>query len=431
MKKYNLEEIFGISRDLPLNYVARPHVDQQLSDSLLKKQHIVIHGSSKQGKTCLRKRCLNPDTYITIHCSNKMDIEALNQLILKSAGFHLVTSETKAISGRTKVKASIGFNFLIKGNVEPEFEGDYTKTTQVSALELDLADTNDVIDSLERIQFNKHIVLDDFHYLKPQTQKDFAFALKIFYERSSYCFIVSGVWMEENRLIALSGDLSGRIQSINADKWNREDLIAVIEKGQTLLNITFGNELVEEILDFCFDNVYIVQEICYRICRLYKISATLPDTFYIGNHFFGEMMISGSAVPVKAIVKEIIDQHTGRYRSFLMQFSDGLQNSDIETYKWLLYPILSVELDELATGLRFNRIKDLIRGRHQNGHRLNSQKLELALQSLSALQIEKNITPSIIDYDQTLLRLNVVDKGFLIWLYFQDKEDLMTLATFE
>lgn len=52
---YKIDEVFGVSRDLPMNYVTRENVDEKLIDGLSRSQHIVIFGSSKQGKTSLRK----------------------------------------------------------------------------------------------------------------------------------------------------------------------------------------------------------------------------------------------------------------------------------------------------------------------------------------------------------------------------------------
>ena len=65
------DDVFGINRDLPLNYQARESADTLFIDSLTRDTHLVIYGSSKQGKTSLRKHCLNKDDYIVIHCSNR------------------------------------------------------------------------------------------------------------------------------------------------------------------------------------------------------------------------------------------------------------------------------------------------------------------------------------------------------------------------
>ena len=62
------------------------------------------------------------------------------------------------------------------------------------------------------------------------------------------------------------------------------------------------------------------------------------------------------------------------------------------------------------------------RGEHFNfgfasGEELNPGNITQALQSTASLQVKKDIKPIILDYDQTNVRLNVVDKSFfLIWL---------------
>ena len=38
--------------------------------------------------------------------------------------------------------------------------------------------------------------------------------------------------------------------------------------------------------------------------------------------------------------------------------------------------------------------------------------------------------PIIIDYDESNLKLHIVDKGFLIWLEYQDKDALLSMAGF-
>jgi hypothetical protein len=114
-EKYNTEDVFGQSRELPLNYVERDDADKLLIESLYLDKHIVIYGSSKQGKTSLRKHNLNQDEYIIIHCSNKWDIGQLNSQILKQAGFQLEVSSSKTLEGKAKVSASMKIMGLFDG----------------------------------------------------------------------------------------------------------------------------------------------------------------------------------------------------------------------------------------------------------------------------------------------------------------------------
>ena len=80
----HLDEVFGVTRDIPGTYTERARVDGELIESLIRDKHIVIYGSSKQGKTSLRKWTLEPGDYTLVTCTNRMTLAKLNEAILKS-----------------------------------------------------------------------------------------------------------------------------------------------------------------------------------------------------------------------------------------------------------------------------------------------------------------------------------------------------------
>ena len=127
-----------------------------------------------------------------------------------------------------------------------EIERSSSEAITTSKLELDPEDVNDIITALADLK--QFIVLEDFHYLPVETQKDFSVALKAFHEQSRLCFIIVGVWLEENRLTVYNGDLTGRIVSVNADTWTHEELRTVINTGEALLNVQFADSF-KDILD--------------------------------------------------------------------------------------------------------------------------------------------------------------------------------------
>lgn len=63
-------------------------------------------GVRKQGKTSLRKHCINESDYIVVQCNNRMDISALNTSILKQADFRVELSTAKTETGKSKILAS-------------------------------------------------------------------------------------------------------------------------------------------------------------------------------------------------------------------------------------------------------------------------------------------------------------------------------------
>ena len=78
-RTHKRDEVFGVQRDLPLNYITRSAVDDVLIGYLTRDKHVVIFGSSKQGKTSLRKHSLNDDDYVVVQCSNKWDLPELQR----------------------------------------------------------------------------------------------------------------------------------------------------------------------------------------------------------------------------------------------------------------------------------------------------------------------------------------------------------------
>ena len=412
-KKYEIQEVFGQTREIPLNYVERDKVDNVFRESLSFNKHLVIYGSSKQGKTSLRKHNLKDDQYIIIHCLNNWDIGQLNTQILKQAGFQIEVASSKTLDGKAKVSAS--FNLFTMFDATAETEVGESSTTEKQPLELDPYDVNDIIDALESINFNKYIILEDFHYLKEETQKDFAVALKAFHENSKFTFVIVGVWLEQNRLTLLNGDLTGRVYSINADRWTDPELTQVITEGEKMLNIEFSEETKIEILKWSVGSVFITQEMCQRICIDQGILKTSS-----------EKTIVSANQKVYDLTKEIINQQTGRYNSFLRGFYHGFQQNELQMHRWLLYPILTTDpVSELLKGITYRQLKTSIRSNHPKGEELNLGNLTTALNSSHSLQLKKNIKPNILDYDQTNTILNIVDRGFVVWLIFQDRKELL------
>jgi hypothetical protein len=415
---HNVAEVFGIQREVPLNYVPRTSVDDVFVDSLTRKKHVVIYGSSKQGKTSLRKYSLKSDEYITVTCSNTANLSQLLSSILKEAGYTVIQSSTRTASGESKISVTAGAGvtagiFRASANAGRDItQGDATTQTEVS-LELDPSDVNDIIRALDEINFKQFIVLEDFHYLPSETQKEFSVALKAFHENSSLTFIIVGVWLDRNRLIQLNGDLTGRVLSVDADAWSKDELKDVISTGEKLLNITFDPTVVDQLVDGCSESVYIVQEACYRICIDEHIVETQTTSRQIGT---------GTNVSDRIIA--IVDEQAARYDTFIAKVAAGFQQTQLEMYRWILLPVLLASPELLQEGVPWETIKQLINANHPEAP-INSGNVIQALGSLSSLQVKANITPIVLDYDETRKRLNVVDRGFGLWRKSQALSSLL------
>lgn len=160
--------------------------------------------------------------------------------------------------------------------------------------------------------------------------------------------------------------------------------------------------------------MHIVQEVCRRGLRAEDIFNTQD-----------KLKIIGTATSARKLIRQVVDEQGGRYNGFLMNFADGFQQTDLEMPKWIVYAILQSSLEQLSGGLRLREISRVIKSKHPRGDDLNNGNITQALISASSLQVKKNIRPIIVDYDTTNRNLQVVDKGFLIWLASQSRDDLI------
>lgn len=406
-------DVFRTSRGLPLNYVSREKVDGIFISSLVQDSHLVVHGSSKQGKTSLRKKNLIESDYIAVVCSNNWDLSDLHLAILKEVGYKVAESESKTYKGTAKVKLSIAtplFN-IFKG--DSEVTAELAKQINKKNLELDPSDVNDVIRALKEIDFKKYVIVEDFHYMPEQAQVDFSVALKAFHENSDICFVIVGVWLENDRLTSHNGDLAGRVISINSDSWENSDFDELFFNSEALLNIEFTNEFKVAVKKNCNGSVFLVQQLCLKACEHDGVFKTQTANKLIGHSF-----------DVSANIKELLSSQNSRYVKFINDFSSGFESTELELYKWILYALIVAEKKHLEAGLPAAAARRGVESSHPNGSAVSSKKFIQALRKSVDLQVNKSIMPIVFEYDPNSMRIKIVDRSFLLWREYQDKQEL-------
>ncbi len=134
-----------------------------------------------------------------------------------------------------------------------------------------------VADLLRKVHSNKWIILENFHYLNDETQKQFAFDLRA-YQELGVRFVILGVWREKNRMALFNGDLLDRVVEVPVEPWEDRDFRRVAIKGADKLNISFSSTLVDGAIDASFASIGVFQEILKGICVEAGITETKPQS---------------------------------------------------------------------------------------------------------------------------------------------------------
>lgn len=427
MDKYRIDDVYGMARRrLPLTYVERPNVDARFLNEVGRDNHIVIYGSSKQGKTSLLLRTLQDDDYVVAQCATDWTKERLYSTILKNLGVVLVESMSRANSRGDEMSAELeveaGFSVFAKFRAKgaAKVTGGSEDSVVEKTIPVDLSSANDVIQLLDDMGFTKFVVIEDFHYLPVDVQKQFAGDLKAFYERSPVSFIIVGVWLEKNRLIVYNGDLSHRLTSIPADVWTTDELADVVRAGERYTNSTFSTPVVAELVERAQLNVGQLQEALRQMFLARGVYVT-PDT-----------PISFDDIDeVKQAFTYVAEQLAGRYANSINKFSEGLRDQTLHMYKWIMHAVIAAPSSERRAGLKTMDIVRHVQEVHPRGSGVFPNNVMAALTNVSKVQSHADITPIIFDYDLTHKRLTIVDNGFHVYLEGTSKEEALSyLAVF-
>lgn len=418
---YKTNQVFGVSNEMVATYVDRPEVDDLFVQGLSKNKHIVIYGASKQGKTSLTNRHLNESDYIRVNCSPSATMLDLYNSIVRQLNVEIIDSREikNTIGGEVKIglKAKIKIPFISSAEATGETKANKDKTDTISfkIIEYNLSLAQDLSELLREVNFQKRIILENFHYLSEDVQKQLSIDLRIF-EDYKILFIVLGIWREKNRLIQFNGDLVDRLVEVPVEPWDKTHLEKIVEEGLPLLNVSFEN-IKEHLIDTCFDSVGVFQELCKECCFAANVQETSKELIEITEDH------------VKKAIESKLNDYSSRHIRCLESFVEQKAKSSDEVPLYIPYYFIRIlmqeDFDEVTKGLRRKIIQEKIKEIHHRGDDVRPSDMGYFLQTLVSNQIKKSISPPIFDYDISTMSVKIIDSTFYFFLKNCNKEEIM------
>lgn len=412
-------QVFGVNNEAITSYLWRKEVDGKLQESIQENKHIIIYGSSKQGKSSAIRKNLQKNEFVQVNCDINSGTTDIYKSLLRKIGvrFNVVSEETTSRELHLGIAAKLKTLIAVFGMGEAELNGDITtqnnKSNTYESIEYNLDLANDLCEILKSVNFSKYIVLENFHYLDSEIQNKLAFDLRTFHD-NGYKFIIVGIWKDKNRLIQHNGELADRVNEIPVEPWTEKDFREVIRRGCEDLNILIDQKVVNQIIELSFGSIGIVQE----LCKLYCLYAGIEKKVPIFRHLTSQEYL-----------EKAIQDKVSQYETRFMRALEDIANSSV-TKDGLCMPyylvcvLVKSSIDELAQGI--NRAVLTIRLTELHHHtKLAPGHITYLLHHLTVLQCRKNISPPIFDYDREKRVLRVIDPTLLYYLNFSSGEEIM------
>lgn len=412
-----LAEVFGVSADPVLSYIVRDNIDGLFTTVLKENKHVVVYGASKQGKTALVSRYLPYDKNIIVRLSPTTNVEDIYSSILRQCGVEIETgkveektTETSATLG-IKAKATIWFFGEGEANASAGLkDGDKNQRT-FKTIPFNLAVAQDIAELLRTVKFTKKIVLENFHYLAEEKQRQLSFDLRSFQEMG-IIFVVLGVWRQKDKLRIYCPDLTDRVVDVAVESWSDDEFREVAAEGAKHLDVDFAPDVIQRCIENSFGSVGVFQELVKHTC----MAAGVLERKSV-NQKITDVGHADEAIQEKA------DQYCATHQQALELISSGNVTHSKEKEKtplhlpyYLICAILEMGYAGLEHGCSRTDITDRIKQHHHRKDDVRASDMSNLLHNLSTLQHKKGINPPLIDYDIGKRRLSAIDSTFFFFL---------------
>jgi hypothetical protein len=412
-----LDNVFGVSSKLVLSYVERQDVDNRFTAALKSNKQIVVYGSSKQGKTALVSKHSPLYQSISVSLSPKTELIDIYSSILRQANIRVETKQVETIGREAalgvgaKFKAFIPMLGIGEGSANTNLKSTVNKDREYEEIPFNLALPQDVSEILKKAKVNKNIILENFHYLNDDLQKEFAYDLRTFQDLGIR-FIILGVWREKNKMVQFNGDLLDRITEIPVEPWDEKDFHRVAQKGANELLINFNKELLDKACSASFGSIGVFQEILKETCISAKVLNQQNSILDISSDLYLQTAINKKA-----------SDYSVRHQRGLEAIASGNSNTSSSKDQdglflpyYLVRVILDSGYDGFNNGMKRDNLHKKIQAIHHRPADVRASDMSNLLYNLAKLQNNKGISPPIIDFDRNTKSLQIVDSTFYFFL---------------
>ena len=411
------QKVYGISNAYVDSYISRSNVDEDFMNGLRSDKHIIIYGSSKQGKSSLIRQYIMDGENIEIDCGPRTQLIDIYKSLLRQLNVEIEESYSvekgKEVGGKIGLKAKLKIPFISEGEATVEASGKITRnrTIEYKRVEYDLSLAQDISEVIKQCDYEGRVVMENFHYLPMSVQKELSYDLRTF-EDKNILFIILGIWRERNRLTQFNGDLTDRLIEVPVEPWSEEDFKKVIKEGEPVLNVSFEN-LVDEIIAKSNGSIGVLQELCKYTC----LKAGVKETNHLDTIILDKIYLD------EAIMYKVGD-YSSRHIHCLEEFISG-DDTKLNLPYFFLQVILESEIEDLERGLRKSEIENKINSLKENDNVIRNTDFNRFFNHIVEYQLKKEISPPLFDFDKGDQTIKIIDSTFIFFIRHKDRQELM------
>lgn len=351
MDIHNVTDVFTPASQAKLTFIERDDsINDELVESLMTPgKQIIIYGQSGSGKSTLIMNKLE-QTYegvIISRCTSSIKFEELVLDAFDQLNVYYTGSSTKnsTLSIGAHLKASYE---IIQGQIQTG----YSKTTsekqeRILPPQLTPQRLAEFLGSVKSCW-----VVEDFHKLEDSEKTKFAQNMKVFFDSASKFpevkMIAVGAVGTARDVVNYDSEMSNRVSEIFVSTLTPDELHAILDKGEKLLNLEFGQGNKNKIVSFANGLGAICHQLALNLCFSKSIYTTCKKKKIFNS--------DDLKVALQKYVQSNSDSLKGRYEKAVRVQRKGIYNNGKE----ILFALSQVGSEEAT----YNQLYEIIRRTH-------------------------------------------------------------------
>ncbi len=276
-RKYRRSEVFVAGGQPTVTYNPRPGqgFDQRVRDYLDEKHRLLcITGPTKSGKTVLIREVI-PDA-IRLSGGDMRTIDDFWSDIADALGGFTDESAERTWSDSETDTDRVGAGFKPGG---VGVDGDAVKAREKGNEQTRSRSRSRDPRRVAKQELRKTmrpIVLDDFHHVDPDVQREIVRGVKdlVF---DGVPVILIAVPHRSMDIVRAEREMRKRVEQLQIKPWTKSELEAIADLGFDALNIACEEKLAQELASEAYGSPQLMQEFCLKICKSNDIAETVPE----------------------------------------------------------------------------------------------------------------------------------------------------------
>lgn len=267
-------QVFTPSMPARISFVERNLVNEKLVNALTTPgKQIVVYGHSGTGKTTLLDNKLNQiyADHITVRCMKSSTVEEIKLQAFDLLNPFFITDTTTV--EKSSKEAVIDASYLaIKAHLKETTTSEQTqKSVRILPVQLTAQNLASFLGSKKLC-----LVIEDFHKVEADEKIKLSQLLKVFMDCAvdyqDVKIIAIGAVETARQVVEYDPEMRNRVSEIHVDLMTEAEILKIIEKGTSALNLVFPDSVKKSIAKYSSGLGAVCHQLCLNLCIAAGIS---------------------------------------------------------------------------------------------------------------------------------------------------------------